>query len=96
MKTRVIAIPEMTIDLFAEKHGLEMVVRERPSEMAKTHQRYYASFPNLEIVADSVLVSKSGNGDTPESAINQYSSLISEQYVTLDGGKNKLTVPRLI
>lgn len=82
MKITYDKIEEMTLNEFAKKYDLEMVVRERDREiMSMPHighgGRFYAYFKRTEVKDGSILCGSFGNGATPEDAINNYACEIS-------------------
>jgi hypothetical protein len=85
MKITLEKIPELTIDEYAEKHGLEMVVRERPLPEG-VPIRFYANFKNSEVKGFGVLIGKFGNGATPEEAIANYGKEIHLETLVIDAG----------
>ena len=76
MKITVNKIKEGTLEEFADSYGLEMVVKER-SRPSDPSMKFYAKFPRCEILKRSLLIGKSGNGETVEDAIKDYASQIS-------------------
>ena len=59
-------IKRMTIEQFAEKHNLTMVVNERHSGCGNnTLPRFYARFENSDVSEGFLLYGKYGNGNTP-------------------------------
>lgn len=82
MKTTLIEIPEMTLEEFADRHGLEMVVKERPKTTGDS--RYYACFKDCEISAGGFLKGEFGNGSNPGRAIRAYAKEISECCLVID------------
>lgn len=100
MKIETDYIPEMTIEEFADKHGLVMEVHERPKNIGAS-DRYYAHFRRISVVGDGVLSSVFGNGRTPEEAIAAYACQISLQTicddnVRVEGKDIRIRVPRLV
>lgn len=102
MKIETDFIEEITIEEFAERHDLVMCVIERHKWIrkgARTLPRYYASFKNSDISKPGVLVGASGNGETPEEAITDYASEISEQLLVIEAAtpiEKRIQVPRLV
>lgn len=70
--------PMCSLEDFAAKHGLEMVVFERPLDVAEdlTLKRYYARFRNVDIKRGCMVGGGGGNGNTPEQAIADYAQMI--------------------
>ena len=98
MNTRTETIPQMTIEEFADSHGLEMVVRER-KRPENDPSRYYASFDGAEVKEGAFLASAFGDGPTPEKAIADYAKRISLTRLVLNAYKSsrqEFDVPRLI
>lgn len=82
MKIDTHAHPRMTLEEFADAHGLVMEVRERRADLGfpEGHpSRWYAKFTGAEIAERGMLASVSGNGSTPEDAITDYGRRISER-----------------
>ena len=96
MKIEITEHPRMTLEEFADKHGLVMQVRERSPEYAKAYARYYACFKNCNVHRGHTLHGVFGNGNTPEEAIKNYSQQISNQFLTIDGGKTDIVCPTLL
>lgn len=91
-------IEKSTIEDFAERHGLTMVVRERHKPIDK-HDRYYAFFKNAEVKNNAFIISLFGNGQTPEEAIEEYSKFISLRTLIFDAktdGRREIEVPNLM
>jgi hypothetical protein len=79
--------PERTFAQWAEELDLTMHVSERMRDMWH-YGRYYASFRNVEISERGLLVSASGNGDTPEEAIEAYANaLVGGRRLVIDAYK---------
>lgn len=79
MKVVVDSVPEMSIDEFADRHGLVMRVRERAHKPVGSPQRFFASFNNVEVKDRGCLVSVYGDGRTPEDAIDAYARALSRR-----------------
>ncbi len=100
MNIRFELVKEATLAEFADQHGLEMVVKERGKEFAKSGARYYAKFVTpsngygVDMVEPDVLVSNFGDGHTPEEAIRNYGVEISEGVMRI--GKEDVAVPRIV
>lgn len=71
-------IHQNTLSEFADRHGLVMVVNERPPNYVGIFatNRYYASFENIEVKDENFLTSTYGDGCIPEYAIMDYCSKI--------------------
>lgn len=107
MKLEMHAVPEMTIEEFAELHNLTMDVTERGTEDIEfcrkchggTAWRYYAEFRHCEILDGHFLLSVCGNGNTPEKAMRDYARRISEQRLVIGAyipKRKEIDVPRLV
>jgi hypothetical protein len=75
MKIRVehLAVPE-PFDDFCDRHGIELVVKERARDRGKL-KRWYASTPpglSLETQNGGILTGTYGDGDTPEEAVDDF------------------------
>jgi hypothetical protein len=91
-------IPTITIDEFADKHDLTMVVHERRKSVGSP-DRYWAEFDHSEIGDGCILIGTYGNGATPEEAIDDYAGKIELKHLVINAfGKNRIEidVPRLI
>ena len=86
MKTTVKLQPRSTLEEFADKHGLEMEVRERP-EYLNPDYVFYAQFKGVEVLEGRILASAYGEGNTPEEAIAAYAQEISEKHIVIDAYK---------
>jgi hypothetical protein len=65
----------VTLEEFADRHGLEMEVHERQKHIGL--RRYYAHFKDAEVGEGGMLIGTAGNGDTPEEAIADYADEIA-------------------
>lgn len=74
-------------DEFADRHELQMIVRERPRRLELS--RFYASFDGTEVKGDGVLIGMSGNGNSPEEAITDYLTGIRGQVLVVDAWNDK-------
>ena len=98
MKTKITAIPESTIEKFAEELDLEMVIKER-REPVGSPMCYYASFSYAEEQNNGFLISNYGNGATPEDAVNDYAKQIEMKTLVIHDytdARREIKVPRLI
>lgn len=100
MKVRLHKIPESTLEDFADKHGLTMVVRERGGKNAKTGTAFFACFERAELATQDgyFLISIYGDGHTPEEAIEAYGRKISEGQLVVDAFRDtrrEIRVPRI-
>lgn len=100
MAVRVEGRPRSTLEEFAVKHGLTMVVRERSAVhgFPEGHvARWYAAFDRTEIRSgECFLMSAYGNGRTPEEAIANYGPAISEKLLIVNAGapdRREIQVP---
>jgi hypothetical protein len=98
MKTTIIRVPEMTMEDFADKHNLHMVVTERKVPDG-VKDRFYARFEHVEISEGCILRGAYGDGVSPEAAIYAYGEAISLKKIIYDAmGKNRkeIEVPRIV
>ena len=79
MKVDVTPLERMSVQEFANKHGLTMKVDERATNYWPD-ARWYARFDNFELKEGSCLVSTYGNGSTVDEAIANYCKEISEKH----------------
>lgn len=106
MKIETNLIPEMTIEAFADQHGLTMQVTDRGANYLKfceeyggESHRYLANFKNCEVSDRGCLVSSYGNGHTAAEAISAYAKKISEQHLVFDAFTNnrqEFKAPRFV
>ncbi len=98
-------VPEMTIEDFADSHGLVMQVMERESaDIAMAHigpnGRFYAHFKGAEIKGNRVLISTFGDGATEANAIANYAKEISEKILVFNAydkaARLELKCPRFV
>lgn len=98
MKLETSYIDEMTIEQFAEAHGLTMQVLERRVPQGAPH-RYYAHFKDADIKEGGCLVGTFGNGPSPAAAIDDYAREIALKRLVINACDEKnrleLEVPRL-
>ena len=97
MKIETHLAERMSIQDFADKHGLVMEVRERIGSEDK-RMSFYAHFKHAEIKNGIFLTSKHGNGTTPEEAISQYAIVISDELLVIDAlsdNRREIKVPIL-
>ncbi|MEN6320631.1 MAG: hypothetical protein ABFD82_17985 [Syntrophaceae bacterium] len=91
-------VPILTIEDFADKHGLTMVVDERKKPVGDP-DRYWAEFDHSEVGDGCILIGTYGNGATPEEAIDDYAGKIELKRLVINAfGENRteIDVPRLI
>ena len=86
----------MTIQAFADKHGLVMEIheRERPSD---ANMRFWANFKLAEVREGCCLAGVLGNGATPKDAVREYATKISLKTLVIDAfhDRKEIKVPRL-
>ena len=91
-------IPYMTIEEFAEKNNLLMVITERSLGMDDP-LRFYAHFKKCEVKGYGVLISTYGNGATPDAAVEHYARKIELTTLVCNAFSSKnrkeIQVPRL-
>jgi hypothetical protein len=89
----------MTLEEFADKHGLVMEVHERNRPVGDP-MRYYAHFTDAEVRSENgmFLSSDHGNGRTPEEAIAHYARRIEMKTLRVERGVDwkDIEVPRLV
>ena len=91
----------MTLEEFADGHGLVMEVFERDNTFTGDG-KFYARFRNCETKdssQDSFLTSNHGNGSSPEEAIEAYAKEISKKILVRDAcsrARKEIVVPKLI
>lgn len=79
--------PMVSLSDFTKKHGLEMVVTERPlGDFARNRSlpRYYANFRNVDLKQNCTLYGFYGNGNTPEEAIREYAKGILGEWLIVN------------
>lgn len=103
MKIKMETIEHTTLEEFADRNGLTMVIRERTphglGERWHAGVRFYASFEHAEVSDGHVLISTFGNGATPEEAMENYAREISARRLVLDArtpGRRAIDVPHLV
>lgn len=74
----------MSLQAFAEANLLEMEIKER-EKYTSVKERFYASFRDVSIRDNSMLVSEYGNGSTPARAIVEYAKLIDNMNLVKHG-----------
>ncbi len=83
-------IDRVSIEQFAEKNDLVMVVDERGINIRTASQyqffRFYASFKCVEVKSGGILFGEHGDGDTEEEAIYDYARRISGELIVVDAG----------
>ena len=98
MQVKEFMLERMTVEEFAEKHGLIMEVHERSAE--DSPDRFYAHFENSDITGDGVLIGAFGNGATAQEAIKNYAEEISGKVLAIDAwtvlNRRNIPVPILV
>ena len=87
----------MSLEEFADKHNLIMVVKERARDFWPK-SRFYAQFKNAEVKEGACLRGTYGNGETELRAITAYASEISGHLLVVDAFTEKrleIQVPEL-
>lgn len=96
MKIELHKLERMSIEDFADIHGLTMEVHERYTELGI---RYFASFrPLCEVKQGAVLCSESGRGKTVDEAIKDYACIISGEILVFgatSGNRREIPAPIL-
>jgi hypothetical protein len=78
MKIELNTIERMSICKFAERHNLTMLVNERKNP-SKGLARFYATFKDIDLKEDRLIVGAYGDGESPDSAIANYAKVISNK-----------------
>ena len=102
MKTIITLVSSDTLENFADKHGLVMLVNERiPANLGGRWDeslRFYAHFDDAEVKKGGFLSATHGNGASVEEAIESYMAAISEQLLVVNayGGihRKEIRMPR--
>jgi hypothetical protein len=99
MKIEKHEIERISIEEFADRHGLVMEIHERDLP-AGNRGRYYACFKSSAIMEGrSILASATGNGSTPKKAIADYAKRISRRQLVLNAygsDRKEINVPKLL
>lgn len=74
----------MSLQAFAEANLLELEIKERAT-YTSVKERFYASFRDVSIRDESLLVSEYGNGSTPERAIAEYTKVLDNKNLVKHG-----------
>lgn len=87
----------MTLEEFAERHDLEMVVTERTDPKLP---QWYAHFKDVEIMINGMLEGAFENGAKIEDAISNYRVMISRKRIVVNAGdsiagRREIDVPLL-
>ncbi len=83
-----------SFDDFVDKHQLELLIGER--SLVYGLSRYFARFDHIEIKDGSMLMSASGNGDTPQDAIDALAKEIAGRRLVFDAygsGRREFEAP---
>jgi hypothetical protein len=95
VKVKYNRVDEATVEQFADKHGLTMIVSERENQELP---RFSAHFEDAEIQSDGFLVSTYGDGETEAEAICDYGGKISLQILVFKAYTShrwEVRVPRI-
>mgnify|MGYP000901933519 CR=1 FL=1 len=95
MNITVVRSNVVSLSDFADRHGLSIVVRERP-QCVDDGLRFFASFDGAEVKDGSMLVAAHGNGADPNRAIASYASEIAGQVLVVDAwrvSRREIAVP---
>lgn len=76
------APPKMSLEEFADQHGLTMGVYER-DEPFLPDARYYANFEHCCLRSDHILIGAYGNGRSIKQAIGNYANLIQGKCLSI-------------
>lgn len=99
MRIKMKLLADMTLEQFADKHDLIMVVTERDLTKAiRGAGKFYAYFESAEIKNGGILSSSYGDGDTPEKAMAAYTKEISGKHLVVDAMqrcRRDIQVPKL-
>lgn len=94
--------PRMTLEEFADAHGLMMEVYEIAPVYGfpkGSDKSWFASFQNTQIWDNGCLMGAFGNGATPEDAMREYGNRISECRLVIDPyrhNRREIEVPIII
>lgn len=80
METEIRALERCTIEEFADKHGLKMVIEERSKSdwcRADNFKQFYAHFDGCSLAERGMQIGMFGDGNTHEEAIANYAEEIS-------------------
>jgi hypothetical protein len=82
------------IDEFAKRHGFHITINERTRVQAEfAGTRFYAHFDGVEEKDDCILRSASGQGNTPQEALDKYCRMIEGKLLVKDAyGKERQEV----
>ena len=87
MKIVTESVPACTLEEFADKYDLIMIVKERPLPEGDP-SRFYARFEGVEVGGDGTLTTAFGNGATPEDAMAAYAERIYLATLVVDAHKD--------
>lgn len=91
-------LARVSIQEFANRHGLTMRIVERSHLPKNDPQKFYASFKNCEVKRGIFLASLSGGGINPKAAMRDYCNVISGKVLAVDAwgeGRRLIQVPDL-
>lgn len=83
--------PMCSLEEFATKHGLELVVTERILDRwhkERKSARYMARFRHVEVKQGACLAGVYGEGDSPENAIKDYAQGIIGERLIINAMQN--------
>lgn len=95
---KIIKLERIDILDFEKEHNLTLTVRERPMPTLPNVPKWYVSFDDSDVEEGSCLAGIHGNGDTPDKAILDYCTLISNKRLrisSLSKEIKRLNVPIL-
>lgn len=83
-------LDRMTVDALCEKHGLKIVVDERPHIPEGHPRRFYASLHGVKIRAGGMLVSTFSNGRSKKEAVAGLASEYTDKSLVVSAyGENR-------
>jgi hypothetical protein len=91
----------LTLEAFADKHGLVMEIRARSlgsGQCREDASRYFAKFRSCEIKDGACLIGAYGDGATPNDAMGDYARQISGRLLIVDAmllQRREIRVPNL-
>lgn len=93
--------PTETLESFCDKHGLTVLVKERPWSLRKNFglDRFHASIASAEVMRDGCLIGVHGNGATEDAALSDYCTRISGERLAVNAfrdSRREILVPRLV
>ena len=90
-------IPEKEILELEKELGIELVMNERNHRLGL--KKFYVSFPRLESMEGSCLISYSGNGETMDEALKDYAEQLSCRRIVIDAYKSErkeIELPKIV